>query len=241
MLKIAICDDEEYFGRRIKEIVLKYMQALKYNCKTDYFESGKALIKSSVQKWDYDVVFLDVNMEEMDGIETAKAIRKLAPDTYIIFVTAYISYALEGYKVDAVRYLLKEDENLEKAMKECLDTVIDRMNYKEIKCTFEFQNGKMDLMVDRILYVESRLHKVIFFVLDDGISEYYMYEKLDAIEDMLSQFGFCRIHQSFLVNMKYIKNIERYRAFLLNGMELNISKKYYKNIEMQYIRSRGDI
>lgn len=241
MINIAICDDEEYFGKRMKDIILKYMQELQYDFTADYFESGRALIKTSVQKWKYNVVFLDVNMEEMDGIETAKAIRELAPDTYIIFVTAYISYALEGYKVNAVRYLLKDDENLERAMKECLDTIIDRINYKEIKCAFEFQNGKMDLAVDRILYVESRLHKVIFFVLNNGISEYYMYDKLDAVENMLSQFGFCRIHQSYLVNMKYIKNIKRYRAFLLNGMELSISKKYYKNIEMQYIRSRGDI
>ncbi|MCM1500526.1 MAG: LytTR family DNA-binding domain-containing protein [Clostridium sp.] len=241
MLKIAVCDDEEYFGKRIKDIILKYMQKLQYACNVDCFESGSTLIKSSVQKWDYDIVFLDVNMEEMDGIETAKAIRKLAPDTYIIFVTAYISYALEGYKVDAVRHLLKEDENLEKAMQECLDTVTEKMNYREMKCTFEFQGGKMDLAVDRILYVESRLHKVIFFVLDHGISEYYLYGRLDTVEDALSQFGFFRIHQSFLVNMKYVKHIERYRAVLLNGMEINISKKYYKNTEMQYIRSRGDI
>lgn len=241
MLKIAVCDDEEYFGKRIKDIILKYMQKQQYDCEVCCFASGNALIKSGIQKWDYQIVFLDVNMEEIDGIETAKAIRKLTPDTYIIFVTAYISYALEGYKVDAVRYLLKEDENLEKAMQECLDTVIDKMNYKEMKCTFEFQNGKTDLAVDRILYVESRLHKVIFFVLGDGISEYYMYDKLDTVEDALSRFGFFRIHQSFLVNMKYVKHIERYRAFLINGIELNISKKYYKNIELQYIRSRGDI
>lgn len=241
MLRIAICDDEKYFRKRMEQIVSEYMNIRNYDYAIKCFESGESFLESGSQSFEYDIVFLDVNMKEMDGIETARAIRKLSPDIYIIFVTAYITYALEGYKVSAIRYLLKEDDNLERSMQECFDTIIEKMNYKEIRCTFEFQNGKMNLLVDKILYVESRLHKVIFFVMDNGVVEYYMYDKLDAIEEMLGGFGFYRIHQSFLVNMKYVKNIERFKLILLNGMELSISKKYYKDIEMRYIKSKGDI
>lgn len=241
MLRIAVCDDEEYFRKRMKQIISEYMTVRNYDYAISCFESGESFLESGSQKFDYNIVFLDVNMKEMDGIETARAIRKLSPDTYIIFVTAYITYALDGYKVSAIRYLLKEDDNLEMAMQECFDTIIEKMNYKEVRRTFEFQNGKKDLIVDKILYVESRLHKVIFFVMDNGVAEYYMYDKLDTIEDILSEFGFYRIHQSFLVNMKYVKNIERFKLFLLNGTELSISKKYYKGIEAKYVKSKGDI
>ncbi|MBD5466490.1 MAG: response regulator transcription factor [Lachnospiraceae bacterium] len=241
MLRIAVCDDEEYFRVRMEHIISEYMDKMGFDYVVNCFESGEAFLETGSQNFDYNIVFLDVNMKEMNGIETAKAIRKLMPDTYIVFVTAYITYSLEGYTVNAIRYILKEDDSIEMAVKECLDTIIGRMNYKETKYTFDFQNGKKDLIIDRILYVESRLHKVFFFVLDDGIVEYYMYDKLDSIEEKLSQFGFHRIHQSFLVNMRYVKKIERYKVILLNKLELSISKKYYKEIETKYVRSIGDI
>lgn len=78
---------------------------------------------------------------------------------------------------------------------------------------FDFQNGKKRISADAILYVESRLHKVIFFVKEDGIKEYSRYDRLDVVEEELRQDGFyrgfCRVHQSFLVNMKYAANVER--------------------------------
>lgn len=90
----------------------------------------------------YDAIFLDINMKEMDGLETAERIRKLSKTVYIVFVTAYITYALEGYKVGAVRYLLKEDSSLENSLKECLDTITDRMSARAEICEIEFQSGK---------------------------------------------------------------------------------------------------
>lgn len=241
MLKVAICDDEPYFRERMKETVLKYMLAKEHDYQIKCFESGDAYLKESTKESNYHIVFLDINMKGLNGIETAEAIRLLTPDTYIVFVTAYITYSPKGYMVNAIRYILKEDNNLENAVAECLDTIIDIMNYREIKCTFESQNRKLVLKVDRILYVESRLHKVIFFVMEESLVKYYIYDKLDTVSDMLKQFGFQRTHQSFLVNMKYVKNIERYKAILLNGMEISISKRYYKEIEEQYIKLRGDI
>ena len=241
MIKIAVCDDEQYFRKRMNHIIFEYMEKNGYDYAITDFESGEEFLKASSRKMDYTIVFLDVNMKEINGMETARAIRCLSADTYIVFVTAFISYVLEGYKVNALRFLLKEDVNLEGAMRECLDAVIADMNYREVRYTFDFQNGRKELCVDRILYVESRLHKVIFFVMEDGITEYYLYDKLDNIDKILTIYGFYRIHQSFLVNMKCVKKVERYRAVLLNGMELSISKKYYKEFEIQYIKTQGDI
>ena len=107
MLSIAICDDEEYFRITEKQLILKYMAGKNCECMIDMYESGKELLalKSAISQ--YHIIFLDVNMEEIDGIETAKEIRKITKDVFIVFVTAFITYALEGYKVDAVRYLIK--------------------------------------------------------------------------------------------------------------------------------------
>ncbi len=127
MLSIAICDDEEYFRITEKQLILKYMAGKNCECMIDMYESGKELLalKSAISQ--YHIIFLDVNMEEIDGIETAKEIRKITKDVFIVFVTAFITYALEGYKVDAVRYLIKDHESLEKAMTECMDTILEKM------------------------------------------------------------------------------------------------------------------
>lgn len=241
MLKIAICDDESIYLKKIKRIISSYLTEKQIDFQISCFGSGEQLIDQSKINLEYNMVFLDVNMKELDGIETAKIIRTLSNSVYIIFITAYITYALDGYKVDAVRYLLKEDENFEGSMQECIDAILDKMNYKEDWLELEFQNGNTRLYPDRILYIESRLHKLVFFVLEDGVKEYSRYERLDTMQTVLGGKGFYRIHQSFLVNMKYVKTIERYKAVLTEGSEISVSKKYYKDVEREYLRMRGEV
>lgn len=241
MFHIAICDDEEYFRLREKKLIEQYMENYGYDCWIDLYASGKDLLDKAESAPAYDVIFLDISMEEMDGLETAEGIRQLSKTVYIVFVTAYITYALDGYKVGAVRYLLKEESSLENALRECLDTITEHMKEEEAVCEFEFQNGKKEVPVDAVLYVESRLHKVIFFIMEDGVKEYARYDRLDAVEEELQPYGFCRVHQSFLVNMKYAKGVERYKVSLENGTDISISKKYYKGVEKEYIRRQGEI
>lgn len=241
MFYVAICDDEEYFRLREKKLIEQYMESCGYACRIDLFASGKELLSKADTDLPYDAIFLDISMEEMDGLQTAERIRKLSETVYIVFVTAYITYALEGYKVGAVRYLLKEEGSLESALKECLDTITECMNEEEAVYEFDSQNGKKRIPTDAILYVESRLHKVIFFIMEDRVKEYSRYDRLDAVEKELRQYGFYRVHQSFLVNMKYVRGVERYKVSLVNGTEVSISKKYYKDVEKEYIRRQGEI
>ena len=241
MFHIAICDDEEYFRIREKTLIEKYMADKESACQIDLYASGKEMLSAANTVLQYDVIFLDISMEEMDGLETAGKIREQSKDIYIVFVTAYITYALEGYKVGAVRYLLKEDGSLDGALKECLDTITDRMENGEAVYEFDCRDGKKNIPADSILYVESRLHKVIFYVLEDELKEYSRYDRLDNVEQKLRQYGFLRVHQSFLVNMKYAKNVERYKISMGHKTEISISKKYYKGVEMEYIRRQGEI
>ncbi len=241
MFCIAICDDEEYFRFREKKLVEQYMADRGYSCRIDLYPSGKDLLGKAEIPLQYDVIFLDISMEEIDGLQTAEKLREMSAKVQIVFVTAYITYALEGYKVGAVRYLLKEDESLESSLKECMDTLTDRMAYQQMTYRFDGPDGKRDIPLDSILYVESRLHKVLFFVREDGVKEYSRYDKLAAVETELGRYGFCRTHQSFLVNMKHVTGVERYQVTLENGAEINISKKYYKKVEAEYIRQQGEM
>lgn len=241
MFCIAICDDEEYFRVREKKLVEQYMMDRGYSCQINLYPSGKALLGKAEVPLQYDVIFLDISMEEIDGLQTAERIRQISAKVQIVFVTAYITYALEGYKVGAVRYLLKEDDTLESSMRECMDALTERMAYQQMTYRIDGPDGKKDIPLDSILYVESRLHKVLFFVKEDGVKEYSRYDKLAAVEQELGRYGFCRTHQSFLVNMKYVTGVERYRMTLENGAEINISKKYYKSVEAEYIRQQGEL
>lgn len=241
MFRIAVCDDEAYFRDQEKKLIGQYMGKRGYDCQIDLYASGKDLIDKADAEFLYDILFLDISMEELDGLQTAERIRKLSETVCIVFVTAYITYALEGYKVGAVRYLLKEEGSLENSLKECMDTIMERLSKEEAVCEFEFQNGKKKLPADAIFYVESRLHKVLFYVRENGGKEYSRYDRLDEVEKELRQYGFCRVHQSFLVNMKHAKSVERYKVTLENGAEVSISKKYYKDVEKEYIKRQGEI
>ena len=241
MLKIAICDDELYFGEQMKSIISNYMEKVGQECKITSFESEKTFLSSNPKKLDYDIVFLDINMKEMNGIEIAQAIRTLSNTIYIVFVTAYINFALEGYKFHAIRYILKDNHNLKALTEECLNAILKEIEENEKKITFKFTHGKVDLAPSKILYIESQLHNIIFFIIDNGIIQYVMHNKLNNVEITLKPYKFFRIHQSYLVNMNYIKDVTRYQASLFNGIELNISKKYYKKVLEEYIKIKGDI
>lgn len=241
MFSIAICDDEEYFCMRERQLILKYLTNKSFKCTIDMFQSGKELLKLKESISQYDIIFLDVNMEEIDGIETAKEIRKITRSVYIVFVTAFITYALEGYKVDAVRYLIKDDESLEKAINECLETILKKMDYEEHKITFEFQEGKRKICLENIVYIESNLHKLVFHMAGKEAVKYTMYAKLDDVNGLLQNAGFCRIHKSYLVNFKYVESVKRYKAVLSDGQSLGISKARYLDTRDEFVCYRGEI
>ena len=241
MLKIAICDDEVLFGKQIKNYIQNYENRTCLLCEIDVFSSGKEFLELGMEMMQYTIVFLDINMDEVDGIMTAQQIRKMSRDVFVVFVTAFMDYTLEGYKVDAVRYVLKNNQNLESAIHECMDSIIEKINYQVVTVDFKFTESEKRIALDRLVYIESKLHKLEFNVMEDCLKKYTLYETLNTIEETLKGNGFLRVHQSFLVNMKYMKSIERYKAILNNGMELMIPKARYKDVRDAFISHKGDM
>lgn len=239
MLRIAVCDDELYFREEIQDLLAQYLKTNGILYKIDTFSSGTELVDLGIEVLKYQIIFLDINMDRMDGLETARKLREVHKDVFIVFVTAFVNYTLEGYKVDAVRYILKNNDSMQEAIVECMDAIRKKAQYAVTWKEFQFNEGKKRLSLDHLLYVESRLHKLEFYVMEDEIKVYTMYETLNRMEEMLQEYFFVRIHQSFLVNMKYIKSIKRYEVLMSNGMRFDIPRARYKAAEEQYVMYKG--
>ncbi len=235
MLEIAVCDDEGFYREKIRKLLEEYLTKRGLAYRIRLFSSGEEFLKCNENKVKYDIVFMDINMEKVDGIEAARQMRAFHSDTYLVLVTAFINYALEGYKVNAVRYIMKD--TLDTAMEECMDAVLEKR--KTAWASFSFTEGEKKLYTDNILYVESRKHKSVFFYMEAGIVEYQIYEKLDWVEQKLSGFHFLRIHKSYLVNMKHIRKISNYTAFMDTGEELPVPRLRFKAAKEAFVEYKG--
>lgn len=240
-MNIAICDDEEFFRNWIKEMLLQYMQEKGVIYEIATFQSGKELLDLGIELNQYQVIFLDINMDYINGLTTAKKIREQNKEVFIVFITAFVDYSMEGYKVDAIRYLLKSSSNMQGHIAECMDTIYKKMQYDVTWKEFEFHEGKKTVSLDCLLYVESKKHKLEFHVMEDKLITYTIYETLNNMEKYINSRQFLRCHQSFLVNIKYIEEICHYKVILYNGKEFPIPKARYKEVWNNYVTYKGEL
>ena len=234
---IAVCDDEKFYREKVQKLLEHYLSGHEINYTIQLFSSGEEFLQENENKVKFDIVFMDINMSRMDGIRTALQMRSVHSHTYIVLITAFIQYALEGYKVDAVRYIMKD--TLDSALDECMDTILKKMQLSRIN--FSFLEGEKWLYTDNIFYLEIQRHKAVFFYLFEKIENYHIYGKLDVIEERLSGYGFLRIHKSYLVNMKHICRISNYTAYLDNGEELSVPRLKYQAVKEEFVAFKGAV
>lgn len=162
-------------------------------------------------------------------MRTARQIKEKYPAIHVILVTACMNYALDGYKVKASRFLLKED--LEQTLGECMDDILKEIGQESQTITLDFVEGKMQLRADEIIYIETNKHKNVFYTQNRVLN---IYKKMDELEEALRGMGFLRIHQSFLINMRYIVKISSYLMTLTTGKEISVPKSRYPEVKRQY-------
>lgn len=202
MLRIAICDDEisarDALFLQLSSLLLEGKEEIVYD-----FSSGKsALGWIRRHPGEIDVLFLDVEMAGMNGMETARQIREFNDSLQIVFVTGYADYVFDGYSVGALDYLIKPVE------RKRLETVLTRIRkkmQKEDAENFIIKNtdGTYRFSYDDILFFYSDKRKVIL-VTSDG--EYAFYDRLDVVMERLGK-NFIRIHQRYLVNSCAVSRI----------------------------------
>ncbi|MBR3307632.1 MAG: response regulator, partial [Lachnospiraceae bacterium] len=115
------------------------------------------LLKAISNGENVDIIFLDINMDDMDGLSVAKRIREIDDDVPIILVTAFMNYAIDGYKVKASRFLIKDD--LDKTFDECMDDICKDIRKKSKTIAFNCVEGEMRLKASDIILIETSGHK----------------------------------------------------------------------------------
>lgn len=152
----------------------------------------------------YAVVFLDVQMPKLNGLETAVQLRRCDKNVSIVFITNLVQYALKGYEVDAVSYLIKPVSYYDFSLKfkKALDIYLLNENRS---FTVNTPGGLCRISTDKLMYVEIMNHRLFYHLIDDVIE---MTGVLSGVEQQLRQFGFLRCNKCYLVNPKFIVRVK---------------------------------
>lgn len=227
MIKIVICEDEKEQQELLKAYIDQIFEGLSVKYKLDVFSSGEELLEN--YKKDTDVLLLDIQMGQINGMDTARNIRELDGKVEIIFITSLIEYALEGYEVRAYRYLIKpvKYENLKENIINCIKEVDIKNKYIMVK----EQGNQIKLNINEITYVEVQKETITIHTLNEV---YKTNGTMINIEKEIDCNRFFRCHKSFLVNLEHIKSIKQYVARLENGEEIPVSRYRFKETKDKF-------
>ena len=238
MIKIAVCDDEKTYSDRICKCIHK--ELVNHDI-SDYditvYNSGTEFASEVDKLLDYHVIFLDINMPDINGFELAKDIKDKNSNIYIVFVTSFLNYAIQGYRFDALRFILKSEIN--NLMPECIETIIRLMKIDYHEVEYDYIGGKQKIITNQLMYIESNKHKLTFNFCDKD-KTLGLYKKLDEVEEDLKCYGFLRIHKSYLVNVIFIKKLFNYGVVLTDGRELPVPRERIKQVKEKYFEMRGN-
>lgn len=200
MLRIAVCDDEERYRVDLRSHLDKLL--INIDCCIETFSDGRLLIESFAQN-PYDLTFLDIEMPGIDGITLAKNLRSLSDKVYIVFLTSHVEYALEGYEVNALRYLTKPVD-IDK-LKEVLRYVQDKAGSSR-QLIIKEDGEEIILDINDIVYMEA-MNQNVRIVTTSG--EHIIRYNIGDFEDKLRNDGFFRIHRGFLISLSKVGRISK--------------------------------
>lgn len=226
-MRIAVCDDNQDDIRRISELLYSYndsFQIMEYT-------NGEFLVADCLEhEFLFDVIFLDIYMQEINGIEIATKIRAAMRNVIIIFVSSSNEHYPEAFHVFAFNYIIKPiNSNILKLVLDQALTKIDAEPGQQIQ--FNYKNKNYRILCKDILYLESRDKTILLHMNDKTILQ--CYAKLDDFLKQLPVEFFIRCHQSFIVNIYHIKEMSK-DHFRIGSAAINISKKYQKTAKDVY-------
>ena len=201
-MTIGICDDEKELRSSLRRVIEQEAQLNGLDYKVSEYSSGEEMLKA-LEKDAPELLFLDIEMNGIDGMEAARAIRQTRKDTVIIFVTAYPDFVFQGYEVHAFHYILKPYK--EEKIKEVFRMALEELNLQaEQYYAVEQKSGTLRLRLKEVRYFQSDRKKVIAETTEGKIE---FYGKLSDIETSLPEY-FIRIHNRYLVNLNYVTKVE---------------------------------
>jgi len=229
MLELVICDDEKSLRTDLKKIIERELDLCGHDCRITEFNCGEDLIRT-LNTRNYDIFFLDIEMKELDGMETAKHIRNKNTSAEIIFVTSHPDFVFQGYEVRALNYILKPYE--EKKILSVLYAALEHLSLSAEKYyLIEQRSGTIKLPLSRTKYFISERRSITAVTTD---TTYTFYGKLNDMETELPDF-FIRIHNRYLCNLNYIDSIDANSAIC--GKELlPVSRSCKQNLTIAFAK-----
>ena len=219
MIKIAVCDDEESFRSQISKIVREYFEEDHKTILLLEYKEGAELLNAHIR---FDIIFLDIEMPQYSGIETAVKLRELGVYSKIIFVTNYSNYKNHAYKVHAFDYITKPIDS--KIIYRVLEAAINFLNneIEKPKVAFKTKEGIVTLKLDDIFYFEY-LSRQVIIKSSKGI--FHATYKLSEVYEKMKKYNFESPHKSYIVNLLHIKCIEKFDVLIDNGQIIPLAQK----------------
>lgn len=234
MLNIKICDDSALHLEEMAGLLKEALADVPYDL--TLFRDQAQCLASFGERELSTVVLLDIEFGDGqgNGITLARQILERAPHAQIIFVSAYLQYALDIDEVDHIYFLMKpvSQEKLSRALKKAQDRLYS------LPIAFQLHGRSHILLQSEIMFLERIQHNTNVYY---GEQTLRVSRKLDSILLELDKRRFFRCHQSFIANWEYVASISMHSLVMRNGHTIPISRKFYKQVKVQYARYIGGV
>ncbi|MEE3469062.1 MAG: LytTR family DNA-binding domain-containing protein [Butyrivibrio hungatei] len=227
MINICIVEDESDQADLLRNYIQTYGNKNNRQFNITHFSDGIDLVDE--YRAQFDIILLDIQMKHLDGMVAAEKIRKVDADVVIIFITSTVRYAVQGYAVDALGYVLKPVPYLQ--FEQLFDKAISRVMTKKEKLYIRVSVDERQLKLDcdNIYYIESQRNNVCIHCADE---DYITAGPLKKFEEMLSGHGFSKCHNAYIVNLSYVEGVRKEEVLLTSGIVLPISRARKKEFMM---------
>lgn len=231
-ISIAIVEDDKAASNLVKDYIVRYSKENELQLSITQYSDALGLLDQYTAE--HDIIFMDIQMPYLNGMAAAHRLRVLDQKVILIFITSLQQYAVEGYEVDALSYLLKPVNYYDFAMK--LGKAITRVPLlSAMDIVLNTKSGNIRLAQKDIRYVEIRDHWIVIHTLG---GDYSYYSSLRKIEEQVSAEEFARCNSCYLVNLHYVQRANGMFVILDDGTKLKISqprKKAFLDTLKKYI------
>ena len=233
LYRIAICEDEKIIRGNLCELCRDICSKLSIDCNIFLFENSETFWDEFSKGTRYDLLLLDVMMEKTNGMELAKNVREFDVDTTIIFITSNSDFALQGYDVKAMHYLIKPPDS------DVLEKLIAsdyQRRYKSNFLVFKSGNQILRIPIREIIYLETVGRKVEI-TLNNGKVDYpgKLSDLIDGKEHLI------RCHKAFALNITAIRELTRTDAISYNKMAIPVSRTFIKAVQQALLKQIRDV
>lgn len=233
MINIAIVDDEKTFIQMYEKEIMNLFSNQGIKCEINTF-TDSVLFQKEIEKTGYDLIFLDIDMPDISGIQIASELYKSNRNTTLIFVSNHSNFVFEVFRYSAYRFIRKE--NLYPDTEEAVCSFCDALKTKANYVTLDFEEQKkVSVDLSDIKYFFSIRHDIYFFNKQNKTIRLSMRTyTLDDLESRFKESGFIRIHRTYLLNYLYIYQIHSEKVLLKDKSELPLSRGRYDSVKKIY-------